>query len=307
MKPARAINFLALLHASKVLAAPIAPAIDRRQPNRIADVIHAHGLEMRHLERRASKFSYEGASGPSNWANLNANYTVCQSGKYQSPINFQGESLAIKNKPVLTWSSLLTPFDFLNTGYTVQLQLGQSLPQLVSHEINGVSYTVSQMHFHSPSEHHVEDKYFPLEAHFVHTSSNKQMNVIALFFTLGHKNEWIQQFIHILPRASNETTRISSLDMSPIISALENASFFSYIGSLSMPPCTEGVLWLVAREPLEISVDQLTALMNVMPFNSRPTQDNKNADVMKKGEAPRIDFKAAVRSLLAHQAKGRHH
>ncbi|KAJ3067503.1 hypothetical protein HDU98_009275, partial [Podochytrium sp. JEL0797] len=154
--------------------------------------------------------------------------------------------------------------------------LGQATDKLVSQQINGVSYNVAQVHFHSPSEHHVDEHYFPLEAHFVHASADKKLSVIGVFFVVGDENPWVQQFISQIPAHKNETTKLPSLDMASMIAALQNSTYFSYTGSLTTPPCTEGILWLVAREPLEISQVQLNELTSVMPFNSRLTQANKS-------------------------------
>ncbi|KAI9353873.1 alpha carbonic anhydrase [Obelidium mucronatum] len=269
-----------LLLATVVLGAPL-PASTGSE-NCLSDVIAARGLEQKHLERRAS-WSYEGETGVSHWGQFN---TVCEAGEFQSPINFEGEKFAIKEKPKLQWSSLTRPFEILNNGHTIQLQLKQSSPTLNSTQINNLDYVVQQVHFHSPSEHHVDEKYFPLEAHFVHASADGKLNVIGLFFEIGRPNEWINQFVYKMPRKPNSTTKLRALDMKPIIKALGSAEFFSYTGSLTTPPCTEGVLWLVARKPLQVSQAQMDKLMQVMPFNSRTTQANKSVGKQVGGSPP---------------------
>ncbi|KAJ3012109.1 UNVERIFIED_CONTAM: hypothetical protein HDU68_001364 [Siphonaria sp. JEL0065] len=277
--------------ATLALAAPPAQR-DAGHQNCLADVIHARGIEMKGLERRAS-WSYE-AEFPTGAAsaqpakrgklkNVEGSNLTVATREYQSPINFEGEELLIDQKPSLSWASLTTPFEFLNNGHTVQLQLKQSTPALLSHEVNGIDYTVQQVHFHSPSEHHVDEKYFPLEAHFVHASADVKLNVIGVFFEIGAENPWIAQFVDNIPLTTNATTQIPSLDLSSIISALGASKYFSYSGSLTTPPCTEGVLWLVAQEPLKISQAQLDKLTKVMPFNSRTTQANKSGEKYEAG------------------------
>ncbi|KAI9353841.1 alpha carbonic anhydrase [Obelidium mucronatum] len=261
-----------LLAVSSTLAAPAAEIQRGTGDNCLSDVIAARGLEQPHLERRAS-WSYEGESGVDHWGKFN---TVCESGEYQSPINFHGEDFLIKQKPKLDWASLTKPFEFLNNGHTLQLQLKQSAPTLSSHQVNNLDYIVQQVHFHSPSEHHVDEKYYELEAHFVHASADGKLNVIGLFFEIGDENPWIKQFVDTIPSVDNSTTSIPSLDMTSVIKAIGDAEFFSYTGSLTTPPCTEGVLWVVARQPLSISQEQLDKLRKVMPFNSRTTQANKS-------------------------------
>ncbi|KAI9353445.1 carbonic anhydrase [Obelidium mucronatum] len=262
----------AFLLATAALAVPVPDTERRGVENCLADIIVTRGLEQPHLERRAS-WSYEGETGVSHWGKFN---TVCEAGEYQSPINFEGEKFAIKTKPKLQWSSLTKPFEVLNNGHTIQLQLKQSAPTLQSKQVNNLEYTVQQVHFHSPSEHHIDEKYFPLEAHFVHASPDGKLSVIGLFFEIGDWNPWFQEFENKLPSAAGTTTTIPSLNMNSIIKVLGGAEFFSYTGSLTTPPCTEGVLWLVARKPLSISRSQLDKLRKAMPFNSRTTQANKS-------------------------------
>ncbi|KAI8838448.1 alpha carbonic anhydrase [Chytriomyces cf. hyalinus JEL632] len=238
--------------------------------NCLAEVIYATGSEKRQLERRG--WTYEGADGVMNWGKFN---NTCVAGERQSPINFEGDELAITTRPNLRWSNLMTPFNFTNNGHTVQMGLVQSTPSLVSTEPDGRQYIVQQVHFHSPSEHHVDEHYYDLEAHFVHTTPDGKLNVIGVFFEVGEKeNAWIGQFVDKLPPKNNTITQVPSLDMSQIIDKLSTAEFYSYTGSLTTPPCTEGVLWMVAREPLVISLGQLKKLREVMPFNSRPVQAN---------------------------------
>ncbi|KAJ3019722.1 UNVERIFIED_CONTAM: hypothetical protein HDU68_010529 [Siphonaria sp. JEL0065] len=263
-----------LLLVATTIAAPAADFERRSGENCLADIIAARGVEQPHMERRAS-WSYEGESGVDHWGKFN---TVCEKGEYQSPINFEGEKFTIKEKPKLEWASLTKPFEFLNNGHTVQLQLKQSTPTLLSHQINNLDYIVQQVHFHSPSEHHIDEKYFELEAHFVHASADGKLNVIGIFFEIGEPSPWIAQFVDNIPATANATTQVQSLDMTPVITAIGDAEFFSYTGSLTTPPCTEGVLWLVARKPLTISQEQLGKLTKVMPFNSRTTQANKSGD-----------------------------
>ncbi|KAJ3006300.1 UNVERIFIED_CONTAM: hypothetical protein HDU68_004161 [Siphonaria sp. JEL0065] len=281
MKP---ILFSLVFTALTVLAhpQPESDVVQRREPNCLADIITSRGLERRDMERRAS-WSYEGETSDDNWEKFS---TTCQAGKYQSPINFEGTELIIKEKPTLFWSNLSKPFEFLNNGHTVQLQLKQSSPELISLQPNGLNYTVQQVHFHSPSEHHIEEKYFPIEAHFVHATPEGKLNVIGIIFQIGDENPWLKQFVDNIPQKENSTTTVSSLDMSSIISFLKDTSFYSYSGSLTTPPCTESVLWLVATKHQTISQAQLDKFTKVMPFNARTTQPNKSQNKNETDHAP---------------------
>ncbi|ORY42184.1 carbonic anhydrase, partial [Rhizoclosmatium globosum] len=174
------------------------------------------------------------------------------------------------------------------------------MPSLLSNQIDGLTYQVQQVHFHSPSEHHVDEKYYPLEAHFVHTSVDSKLNVIGLFFEIGPQdNPWIAQFVDTLPTSTTASTKLQGLDMSSIITAIAEADFFSYTGSLTTPPCTEGVLWLVARQPLKISQAQWDKLTKVMPFNSRTTQANKSGKNATESSHGNSNYTAVVTTAPA--------
>ncbi|KAJ3231470.1 hypothetical protein HDU81_003740 [Chytriomyces hyalinus] len=268
------------------LAAPVPETVsnDLKQ-NCLADVINTHGLEKQSLQRRASSWSYEGDSGAAKWGALS--YDTCSTGRFQSPIDFKDEQFAIPHGPALTWDEWAHDTPLENTGHTVQLQFNETSARLLTRDVNGSDTKVLQAHFHSPSEHHINGKYFPLELHFVHVSDVKKISVIGLFFELGPRNAWLDQFISGIPEHEHEKNKLDHLYMGSMYEALMERNYFSYSGSLTTPPCTEEVLWMVAREPVTVSDAQLAYLRAVMPFNSRPTQQNDSGKAKGEPEKPK--------------------
>ncbi|KAJ3401080.1 hypothetical protein HDV05_000696, partial [Chytridiales sp. JEL 0842] len=170
--------------------------------NCLADVIESTPNIIVHqpllLNKRAdagSKYSYEGSTGPEEWGKFNQ---VCAAGEYQSPVNFQGESLTVSGKPsVERWPSVEfkavdangTGIEIANLdGLTVQVQFKKAGWDASTTQIDGNNYTLLQMHMHSPSEHHVEGRYYPLEAHFVHASAEGKLSVLGVFFEIGESS-----------------------------------------------------------------------------------------------------------------------
>ncbi|KAJ1340264.1 hypothetical protein BSLG_005150 [Batrachochytrium salamandrivorans] len=192
-----------------------------------------------HLYTRSEKieFGYSGDKGPAFWAKLDPSYTTCAHGKHQSPIDFEDKSMLNAPSHKLSWRSTITNVTAANIGHTVQFNVPASsgFSLLTGGDYNGATnpYSLAQFHLHTPSEHHKENHFFDLEVHFVHVSSTKQLAVVGL--------------------------------------TAPGAKVWSYSGSLTTPPCTEGVNWSVLDEPLPMSLAQFQKIQEVMRFNSRTT------------------------------------
>ncbi|KAJ3319097.1 hypothetical protein HDU76_000653 [Blyttiomyces sp. JEL0837] len=281
-------------------AAPIIITHARDANNRIvhsrnclADVIDATGAELKHLERSVKRdgFTYEGETGPGNWGEI---AKVCEVGNNQSPIDFEGTSLLLPptKKPLVTkWPKTLPPLPpvtFINNGHTIQLNYQASGVKASTVQTNNLTYNLVQQHFHSPSEHHVDGKYYPLEAHFVHSTAAGNLSVIGIFFDLGEADPYIASFLKWVPRRANTKTTARAVNLAPIQQFIQTTQFFEYSGSLTTPPCSEGVLWLVAKTPLTISLEQYKALRAAMEFNSRFTQYNQDAELRAEKVSPAV-------------------
>lgn len=233
-------------------------------------------------------FSYTGDTGPANWSKLSPDFAMCQAGKHQSPIDISGgQDVSL---PDLAIDYSTAAVNFVNNGHAVQsnFRTGNTLANDY-HEnapyrahvnysdgssINHLDaeYGLKQFHFHSPSEHTLNGEHMPVEIHFVHGDDNGHLAVVAVFATEGAANPEIAKLWQDLPEeegmANDLKQQIRASELLPA-----SRAYFFYQGSLTTPPCTEGVRWLVMQEPITMSSDQIDALREAIGFdNYRPTQ-----------------------------------
>ncbi|KAJ3124241.1 hypothetical protein HK098_001303 [Nowakowskiella sp. JEL0407] len=272
-------SFLALLIlalSTSALPAPKSIAVstnDFAPHNCMADIIS----RSHRLKRRAeASFGYEGENGPLFWADLDPKNALCRSGQFQSPINFEGERFRAGSNETfgLSWKNTIPDAEFLNEGVTAKMILGT--PKESTLDFGGKSFTLEQFHFHTPSEHHVDSRAFDAEIHFVHLSSAGQILVVAAMVSVDESsadNAFFSQLIPKLPIGPVETKNaVKDLDISSVISFFQTTQFNTYEGSLTTPPCTEGVRFFVSVNTIKIPKKQLDEMKKVVPFNARFTQ-----------------------------------
>jgi carbonic anhydrase len=219
---------------------------------------------------------YEGAEGPGNWDKLSPKFAACGSGRAQSPVDI------VDAAPVGTAAPLKTAFppaelkiahhehvaDGINNGHTIQINYpgGDTLT------IGSESYALVQYHFHNPSEHTVKGRRFPMEMHLVHKSAEGALAVIGVFIEEGAHNEAFAPVWANLPRQKGQETHYPSVkvDVDALLPA--NHSSYRYDGSLTTPPCSEGVKWVVMTAPVQLSASQIRTFTTLIHDNSRPTQ-----------------------------------
>ena len=211
-------------------------------------------------------WSYDGAEGPGHWSELEAGFSTCSSGKNQSPVNLTG---FIKAE--------LAPIEFdykadgdniINNGHTVQVNFAQGS----SMALNGHSFDLKQFHVHSPSENQIEGKTFPMEAHFVHADANGSLAVIAVMFEEGKPNAELEKAWKSLPYEAGKKVTLTDSVLGTALMP-DDKTYYRFNGSLTTPPCTEGVTWLVMKKPVTASKEQIENFTHVMHHhNNRPVQ-----------------------------------
>lgn len=236
---------------------------------------HAQVVEQAHGESPAVAahqihWGYKGEGGPSNWGKLSAEYAMCGSGLNQSPINLSGFVEA--ELPPLTFNYSGMAVEILNNGHTVQANYhpGSNLV------VDGRIFHLKQFHFHAPSENLLNGKSYPLEAHFVHADDDGDLAVVAVLFQLGDDNRALAMLWDQLPQVGNSdilAAQVKATDLLP-----EDRDYYRFNGSLTTPPCSQGVIWLVMKQALPVSgaqVEKFTTLMGgpnnrpVQPLNAR--------------------------------------
>lgn len=210
-------------------------------------------------------WTYAGEEGPENWATIAPEFGSC-AGKNQSPINLTGFIEADLAPIQFAYSA--GGSEVVNNGHAVQVNYapGSSI------SLDGVQFELKQFHFHAPSENQINGASFPLEAHLVHADKDGNLAVVALMFNEGAKNELLQQVWPLIPDDAGETVALPT----PFAAAgllPANRDYYRFNGSLTTPPCTEGVRWLVMKTPGSVSSEQLEAFSEVLHHpNNRPVQ-----------------------------------
>ncbi len=220
-------------------------------------------------------WGYTGHGAPDSWGELSPKYKMCGMGKNQSPINVTTSLDADLAAIAPEYKSASN--EILNNGHTIQVNVeaGSTL------SVDGITFELKQFHFHTPSENHIDGKSFPLEAHFVHLDKEGNIAVLALMFEEGEENKALSKVWKKMPKDANEK---SALVLSDISKALlpENRDYYRFNGSLTTPPCSEGVRWLVLKTPVSVSKAQVEAFLHTMHHpNNRPIQA-KNARMIVK-------------------------
>lgn len=213
----------------------------------------------------AAHWSYEGEGGPVNWSKLTPENARCESGERQSPIDIR-DGIRVDLDPI-AFDYKPARFNVIDNGNTIQVNIG------AGNYINvlGHNYELVQFHFHRPSEERVNGRNFEMVAHLVHKDADGKLAVVAVLIERGRAHNLIQTVWNNLPLEKNEAVQaLSTMDLTQILPVKRD--YYTYMGSLTTPPCSEGVLWLVLKEPIEMSSDQLAIFARLYPMNARPIQ-----------------------------------
>ena len=213
----------------------------------------------------AQEWSYSGENGPANWGSISPEFANCSSGQRQSHINIVPNLNG--NLQPLDISYEANGTNISNNGRTVRIDFGSG-----SELVIGINrYELSQVHFHVPGEHQINGQTFAMEAHFAHTDSEGNIVVLAVLYAPGVENSGLNNALSAIP-ANSETNALSS-PFNPAALLPEDLDYFQFVGSMTSPPCLEGLTWIVLKNTAQISAAQIEALSNAFPdANNRPVQ-----------------------------------
>lgn len=213
----------------------------------------------------APHWGYAGAEGPEHWASLTPEFAAC-SGHNQSPVDIKGTIKSALAPLTLHYQTGATAL--VNNGHTIQVDYapGSTLT------LDGKAFTLKQFHFHAPSENLIQGRHYPLEAHLVHASEQGALLVLAVMFEVGAGNPLLTTAWRQIPTQSGTTATLTRpLDVRALLP--RNLDYYRFNGSLTTPPCSEGVRWLVLKHPVTASQAQIDAFKAVMHHpNNRPAQ-----------------------------------
>ena len=222
----------------------------------------------------AAHWSYAGAVGPQAWGGMRAEFSLCASGQRQSPIDIR-EGIAVDLEPV-RFNYQPGGFAVIDNGHTVQVNLSQGN----SMEIGGERFELLQFHFHRPSEERIDGRQFDMVAHLVHKNSEGKLAVVAVLLDKGSVQPVVQMVWNNLPLEKHQEVRArGNLDMNQLLPT--DRRYFTYMGSLTTPPCSEGVRWVVLRHPVALSPEQIDVFSRMYPMNARPVQSASGRRIMQ--------------------------
>jgi len=230
-----------------------------------------------------AEWGYETKNGPDVWAQLSPEYFLCAEGKHQSPIDLVNPTPA--ELPPIPYNYHPTSMNIRNTGHTIEV----ACPEGNWIEVDGTRYQLLQFHFHAPGEHTVAGKPFEMEAHFVHKSEDGALAVVGLLIESGRHNHAFDPIWSHLPAVPGETQRIENItedgslivdprfmfapnDQVEDVAPSRFGNYYRYDGSLTTPPCSESVQWIVLTTPIEMSEAQIAAFKAIIHDNNRPVQ-----------------------------------
>jgi len=213
----------------------------------------------------------EGATEPESHASADS---ACLTGRQQSPIDLTGAIASGVDAPHPAWTTAHGGA-VVNTGHTIQVDLADA----GSIQLNGVSYTLKQFHFHHPSEHTIDGKSFPLEVHLVHAASDGRLAVVGVLFEEGAANETLDAVWATAPARSGKAAVAFEIDAASFVP--KSGGALRYEGSLTTPPCSETVSWTVMGTPQTASHAQIQAFAALFPNNARPVQPLNRRYVVK--------------------------
>jgi len=210
-------------------------------------------------------WGYEGEGGPDHWGILKPEFALCGTGITQSPIDINKtyktklEAIEIAYKE--------TPLKIINNGHSIQINYAPGSFIMV----DGKKYELLQFHFHAPSEHTVKSKFFDMEMHLVHKNEQGELAVVGVFMKKGQMNKIIQVLWDNLPKEVNKENVVSGISVNASGLLPKERSYYHYFGSLTTPPCSEGVNWSVLKTPIEVSEAQIEKFRTIMGVdNNRP-------------------------------------
>jgi carbonic anhydrase len=218
-------------------------------------------------------WSYQGDTGPAHWGELSPDNATCRDGHSQSPIDLRLERAQHGHGRDFQFHYGPAVFSLANNGHTIQASTTDAANGLDS---NDHAYTLKQFHFHTPSEHEVDGRRYPMELHLVHGDGQGHLTVVGVFIKEGRHNAALAPLFNRLP-AEGEAVRSVTIDPAALLP--DGYQALRYVGSLTTPPCTEQVNWIVLEKPIELSKAQIASFRKLFPDNHRDVEPDGNREV----------------------------
>jgi carbonic anhydrase len=213
-------------------------------------------------------WGYDEDHGPEHWVELSPEFSVCAGGKSQSPIDIAVAATVAEDLHDLVFDYAGTATDIVHNGHTIQVNVGAGHTL----EVGPESFQLAQFHFHGPSEHTIDGEHARMEMHLVHESAAGKLAVVGVMMRPGAEHAALAAAWEHMPKVSGGAASLESIEIQVAGLLPEIRHSYQYDGSLTTPPCTEGVRWFVLAEGIEASEAQLAAFEAVTQPNNRPVQ-----------------------------------
>lgn len=248
-----------------------------------------------------ARWGYEGDIGPLYWGKLGPEFSLCETGMAQSPIDLlKSHKIDLDS---IQFSYKDAPYHVINNGHTLEEieplsekvksrypQHGQTVLHFDKDStivFDDDLYLLEQFHFHSPSEHTVDQKHFPMELHLVHHNERHEAAVVAVFIEEGEHNFFFEEFLDHAPKEVGGLVDDHEHWINPVNLLPDRRTYYRYFGSYTTPPCHEGVIWAVLHDPIQVSAEQIQRFRTLLGHdNSRPTQSLHKRFVLESNWIP---------------------
>jgi carbonic anhydrase len=222
----------------------------------------------------AHHWGYEGEGGPAKWGELDPANQFCSIGVQQSPIDI-GSTVSANLFPLeIGWADKADTI--VNNGHTIQLNVAEGSTL----KLGGTTFNLVQFHFHRPSEHLIDGKNFPMEVHFVHRAASGTLGVIGVLMQAGKTNAVFNKIVSTMPQSEGPAVKADpAINPNALLPA--KLSYFRYEGSLTTPPCSEVVDWMLLTDPITVGEDDIAAFAKLYPMNARPAQKDNRRFVLQ--------------------------
>lgn len=233
----------------------------------------AEGAEV-HGQHGSAHWEYEGENGPAAWGKMQPEFSTCSLGRRQSPVHITDADTLVGPAEPLQLRYMPSTASVVNNGHTIQVDLDPASPNTLT--VRGSTYKLLQFHFHHPAEERVNYKGYSMVAHLVHKNDQNQLAVVAVLMDPGPASAFINKVWTYMPLDNQDRVQMppGALNVADLLPP--DLRYYQFLGSLTTPPCTEGVLWLVLKTPVTLSSEQLRLFSKLFPNNARPTQPLNN-------------------------------
>jgi len=221
-------------------------------------------------------WSYSGKTGPTHWAELDEQFKACGAGKSQSPVDIRSANARGEALPPLEFNYTSGPLHVVDNGHTIQVNVDPGSYLTVA----GQRYDLVQFHFHHPGENQVDGKNADMEAHLVHRNAKGRLAVVAVMLRTGRENTMVESVWRDLPTEKEHEASPANVRINPVELVPTAHGYFTLTGSLTTPPCTEGVRWIVMKEPLTLSSREIATFAARYANDARPIQQLNGREIL---------------------------